>query len=363
MLEVNVNVRFGLVMVLSAVACSSPASEKSTGSNWVTCDTDADCSPYPGATCGTEKVCVDQKGEKILKSSQNQPDGGSGAGGAENGDASTAGGSPGSGGAAPGGASGTSPGGVPNGDASTGGAAAATVLDCYSPGQNLDHAYDTGAIGCRCATGSPGFCVNGVALVCTDGRWQAVEDGPCTQCWTPDEPDLAAGNPSNGCACTTENETACMSTLEAGVMGARCSQGKWVVERAQTPCNCTSDKRCGFGGKCVNNACASARCLVDGVRYAAGVGNIAHPLDCNTCVCGSDGQLTCSKLPCPTPDVCPTGYTSDSTCNDCTTSSGGCGLTQTGCIRQCQTHDDCSGNGNEVVCDTTRHLCFGGVCI
>ncbi len=56
---------------------------------------------------------------------------------------------------------------------------------CYSPTQNLDWAYDDGAEGCACDEGSAGQCVadsqgRNVALVCEDGRWLAVEDGPCS---------------------------------------------------------------------------------------------------------------------------------------------------------------------------------------
>jgi hypothetical protein len=56
--------------------------------------------------------------------------------------------------------------------------------DCYSPTQNLDRAYESGAVGCACEPGADGECRPDstgrlVALVCESGRWQAVEDGPC----------------------------------------------------------------------------------------------------------------------------------------------------------------------------------------
>ncbi len=59
--------------------------------------------------------------------------------------------------------------------------------DCYSPTQNLTRAYEDGAVGCACTEGEDeGVCVSEapgsnrkVALVCSQGRWQAVEDGPC----------------------------------------------------------------------------------------------------------------------------------------------------------------------------------------
>lgn len=56
---------------------------------------------------------------------------------------------------------------------------------CVSPAQNLETAYDAGAVGCACRSGvDRSVCVtdkNGrnVALVCENDRWTAVEDGPC----------------------------------------------------------------------------------------------------------------------------------------------------------------------------------------
>jgi hypothetical protein len=61
---------------------------------------------------------------------------------------------------------------------------AGTPTSCYSPTQNLDHAYDAGAVGCACADTGPGVCLDDgtgrlVALICQLGRWVAVEDGAC----------------------------------------------------------------------------------------------------------------------------------------------------------------------------------------
>ena len=73
-----------------------------------------------------------------------------------------------------GGTAGGSPGGAGGG---SGGAA------CYSPHENLGHAYDGTLAGCSCTTASS-ICIQGVALICESNRWQAVEDGPCMP--TPD---------------------------------------------------------------------------------------------------------------------------------------------------------------------------------
>ncbi len=55
---------------------------------------------------------------------------------------------------------------------------------CFSPTQNLDHAYDPGAVGCACTDTDAGLCLDDgtgrlVALVCPLGHWRAVNDGPC----------------------------------------------------------------------------------------------------------------------------------------------------------------------------------------
>lgn len=72
----------------------------------------------------------------------------------------------------------------------TGGSAGAGtgVSDgCYSPTQNLETAYDVGAEGCPCVEGAEGQCIGSVALICEQGFWSAVEDGPCEP-----GPDLCA---------------------------------------------------------------------------------------------------------------------------------------------------------------------------
>lgn len=50
---------------------------------------------------------------------------------------------------------------------------------CFSPTQNLNTAYDSGSEGCPCSDQDHARCVDGVALICEEERWQAVEDGPC----------------------------------------------------------------------------------------------------------------------------------------------------------------------------------------
>ncbi len=64
------------------------------------------------------------------------------------------------------------------------GAYACDPEGCFSPSQNLDRAYDDGAVGCSCGGGDD-VCARdsegrSVALVCESGNWIAAEDGPCT---------------------------------------------------------------------------------------------------------------------------------------------------------------------------------------
>ncbi len=68
-------------------------------------------------------------------------------------------------------------GGSGSGDAGAMAGAAGTSTQCYSPTQNLGSAYADGAEGCPCDEGS--VCDPPAALICQDGKWQAVEDGPC----------------------------------------------------------------------------------------------------------------------------------------------------------------------------------------
>lgn len=55
---------------------------------------------------------------------------------------------------------------------------AAPSSDCFSPDQNVELAYSGEIPGCPCGdVGS--VCVSPAALICEQGTWRAVEDGPC----------------------------------------------------------------------------------------------------------------------------------------------------------------------------------------
>jgi hypothetical protein len=64
--------------------------------------------------------------------------------------------------------------------------AAPATKDCFGPDQNLDRAYDGSIPGCACENVGD-ICVDGAALICDGGTWNAVIDGPCY----PDAIDLA----------------------------------------------------------------------------------------------------------------------------------------------------------------------------
>lgn len=388
MLERSTKWGLGLLGLAASFGCASTVTQKSTGTNWVECETDDDCAFVGGARCSADKVCVDSSGAKIAKSAlgsgdagpnntggtMSRRDAGRGAGGAGAIEAGGAGGAiidtggvfgtggaiveAGTGGAIAetGGVFGT--GGALDGGRASGGVAGAS--SCYSPGQNLDIAYEPGAVGCRCSASAPGFCEQGVALMCDNGRWQAVIDGPCMTCWTPDQPDLAAGIPSEGCACTTENETACMHTAREGYATALCTGGKWTRRLDMNACTCASDARCGYGSRCESGICAAARCDVDGMRYAVGTTDIADPVTCNNCSCQSDGTLACTAYPCPAA-FCPSGTTRETACLECGP-AGGCALTRTGCLPHCDTTADCTPAGPGTMCYSTSHVCGVGLC-
>jgi hypothetical protein len=69
---------------------------------------------------------------------------------------------------------------------------------CYSPTQNAEKAYDQGAVGCSCDDAvDQDVCVSGAALVCENGRWQAVIDGPCLPEVHPEPASLCSAGQAN----------------------------------------------------------------------------------------------------------------------------------------------------------------------
>jgi hypothetical protein len=58
----------------------------------------------------------------------------------------------------------------------------------------VKHAHDDGAVGCACDSKTDkDACVQGVSLICEQGHWLAVTDGPCF----PPPPGPDSGTPSD----------------------------------------------------------------------------------------------------------------------------------------------------------------------
>jgi hypothetical protein len=128
-------------LLLQAVAACGDTEQSSSSTNWLPCKSDEDCERFPGAHCGGDRVCADERGEPIPAPAEPATGGASSTGGRPatssggttqppaagapgGGGAAGAGEEGGSGGAAPeGGSGGAVPatGGSNNGGASTGG--------------------------------------------------------------------------------------------------------------------------------------------------------------------------------------------------------------------------------------------------
>src|SRR3954464_8695748 len=47
-------------------SCASPEARKSTETNWLVCNSELDCAPFPGASC-VSGVCVDVAGRRVQR--------------------------------------------------------------------------------------------------------------------------------------------------------------------------------------------------------------------------------------------------------------------------------------------------------
>jgi hypothetical protein len=392
-----------LAWVLSTtvtLACSTPAPQsKSTGTNWLACHDDADCARVDGATCGKDLFCVGRDGQRVRADAASERDASTNPGpdamvsGGGTSPSGGTGGAPASGGAhsdggarSNGGADGMFDGGMggapsdsgapasggSDGVLPDGGIAGAIPIrnfppssDCYSPGQNLEHAYEPGAKGCKCSDGTASLCVRAgtsprstlVALECTGGTWKAVEDGTCGGCWAPNSPEHALADPLNGCFCApeVEGQTACMYTRASGYFTVACTASHWKVAGATNACPCKYDEACGYQGKCVNEACARPSCEIDNVSYPAGA-TMPDPFSCNSCTCSETGTAeNCTDAFCPTD--CPAGTRGGTSCLQCGPGDA-CSLQRRGCLGACATNDDCPGGH----CDS-NHVCAGEICL
>lgn len=102
---------------------------------------------------------------------------------------------------------------------------------CYSPTQNLSIAYKAGSKGCACTSGTVAdVCVQGVALICENNHWIAVEDGPCM-------PQYNAGGSGATGGSTTVMTTASGGTFKGGSSSGTCFTPRANV-RPGTPGGC-----------------------------------------------------------------------------------------------------------------------------
>jgi hypothetical protein len=175
--------------------------------------------------------------------------------------------------------------------------AGAVVAGCYSPTQNADRAYEPGSEGCPCDDGDQDVCIEGVALICEQGFWRAVEDGPCEPmvdpCAAQDVAMVGGCEPApvyfwNGSACVGQSGCSCEgsdcdavfpSQAACETSYASCSGGELCGGFAGF--TCAGDEYCAYQpGEYCGAADASSTCQL---RPTACTKELAP-------VCGCDGM-------------------------------------------------------------------------
>jgi hypothetical protein len=127
---------------------------------------------------------------------------------------------------------------------------------CFSPAQNADAAYQSGAHGCACdAATDEDVCVDGAALVCTGQRWTAVEDGPC---W----PAMSPGPGPAARACGARAGNTCSDgeycAYEAGQYCGAADAEAVCKPRPSGACSDLYAPVCGCDGQTYANSCVAA---------------------------------------------------------------------------------------------------------
>jgi hypothetical protein len=168
------------------------------------------------------------------------------------------------------------------GGATASGAGGASSELCFSPIVNPELALDSDALGCECTFGEACVTVedqgrpHGIALICEEGRWLSVEDGPCfpvplpeTSCkvfgrvyssgstYVPDPHSCNICSCEDGeLLCTEKNcPNACPPNGAPGMQCAECgpTDACLIVEHTCLPV-CSESEQCN-GAACLSGMC------------------------------------------------------------------------------------------------------------
>jgi hypothetical protein len=203
------------------VGCRGAQTSSST--NWLTCDTDADCAVVADTTCGSDSICVDADGRRIPASAAGggaSATGGRGAdAGADQASAGTSGPSPSDAGAPSFGGAGAAAGGSGRDPESSGGQPPATGA---TGGSSADGGSMGGTGGTTGEAGGAGVSTSGTGGA--GGATSAAGSGNAGEC--------PAGPPAADAPCSPDGLVCEYAGSSVGIV-ATCEGGSWVREIPQ----------------------------------------------------------------------------------------------------------------------------------